>query len=304
MAEKLNGGRSAGIKYILLLVAIIVAGAVVSYLWPNMVNIALSAAFLGAIMVTIDWILKENRKKTFYETVERVGGPIKDGLDPSDILAWEFQYARTTASEALQDRHTMMNFYFIIAGGVILGGGLVSLSMPKVLAGGPIKIPPFTYVGTILLWLVCIVGWLYFLKLIRLRQAWRESARAMNQIKDFYLEHATRFSAEELVQAFRWRTETLPPPEKRWTVFFYSATLIALLDSVTFVAGGALLNLFPLFQKRIAPWIIASLVILGLTMFFFHLVMYDEFLRKEKEEEEKTEIESEGEAEEQKAEGK
>ncbi len=301
MTAEVKGTQSAGVKYILLLVVIVMAGVVVSYLWPNIVNISLSAAFLGAIMVTIDWILKEQRRKSPEKPPNiRVGGSVEEGLDPKDILAWEFEYARTTASEAMRDRHTMVNFYLIIAGGVIFGAGLVDKFMPKVGAGGQPRIPPYTYVGTILLWLVCITGWLYFLKLIRLRQGWWDSAQTMNRIKDFYLEHARDFSTEELVQAFRWRTETLPIPGKKWTVFFYSMTLIALLDSLTFVVGGALLDLRPLFQQRIAPLIIASLIFFGLTMFFFQIVMYDEFLREEGEEE----PESAGEAEEQKTEGK
>jgi len=107
--------------------------------------------------------------------------PDQKHLEASDILGWEFEYARTTASEAMQDRHTMVNFYLLVAG--ILTSGVVALLGQ----GADANLPKAT--GTALLWLLCGIGWLYFLKLIRLRQAWRDSAQAMNQIKGFYFQH-------------------------------------------------------------------------------------------------------------------
>jgi hypothetical protein len=60
----------------------------------------------------------------------------------------------------------------------------------------------------------------------------------MNQIKDFYIQHAKEFEPEMLRDAFHWKTETLPPPDKPWTVYFYSAMLIGFLDSAAYIAGG------------------------------------------------------------------
>jgi hypothetical protein len=113
------------------------------------------------------------------------------------------------------------------------------------------------------------------LKLIRLRQAWHDSARAMNQIKDFYIQHVE--DPEMLRSAFRWKTETLPPPDKPWTVFFYSAMLIGFLDSVAYVAGGALLALdatlsYPLF-------VLGQLALLGSVFFALHVCLYFAFLQ-------------------------
>jgi hypothetical protein len=188
-------------------------------------------------------------------------------LDASDILSLEFEYARDTASEAMQDRHTMINFYLLVVG--VVASGVVAV------VGQETGLPKA--VGTVLLWLLCGVGWLYFLKLIRLRQAWRDSAQAMNQIKDFYIQHAEHFEPEVLRSAFRWKTETLPPPDKPWTVFFYSAALIAFLDTVAYLAGSALLDLK---ASGSSPSLVLDLLLLfGLVFFAFHVWLYFAFLR-------------------------
>lgn len=42
-------------------------------------------------------------------------------LKVEQVLEWEFEYARVTASEAMRDRHTMVNFYLIIVGITVSG---------------------------------------------------------------------------------------------------------------------------------------------------------------------------------------
>lgn len=199
---------------------------------------------------------------------------VKSGeLPASQILGLEFEYARTTASEAMSDRHTMINFYLVVVGA--LGAGLL-----LVLGGLPSQanLPPA--VGTALLWLLCLVGWLYFLKVIRLRQAWYGSALAMNQIKEFYFKHSKDFEPDELRQAFLFKPETLPAPDKAWTVYFYSAMLIALLDSAAYVAGGVLLGWNTEQPLELPPSVLGLLALFGLAMFAFHVRMYFAFLRR------------------------
>jgi hypothetical protein len=194
-------------------------------------------------------------------------------LDATDVLGWEFQYAGSTAGQAMGDRHTMVNFY-LLAVGLSLSGVLAVFS-------GDAHLPRSA--GTLLLWLVCGVGWIYFLSIVRLRQAWQDSARAMNQIKDFYVEHSRDFEPAELRKAFRWTSHTLPPADKPWTVFFYSAMLIGLLNSLAFL-GGALL-LAPQNQPATTiglppnfPW----LLLLAVGYFAFHAWLYFAFLREGK----------------------
>lgn len=193
--------------------------------------------------------------------------PCQDILDPTDILGREFEYARITASEAMQDRYTMVNFY-LLAAGVVTSGVLAIVAQQA-------NFPKSA--GTVLLWLLCGIGWFYFLKLIRLRQAWHESAQAMNQIKEFYIQHVKGIDPNVMSSAFRWQFDTLPNPDKPWTVFFYSAALIGFLDSVAFMVGGSLLILDkgPVSTLNI-PWL---LIVYGLIFFAFHVWLYFEFLK-------------------------
>ena len=233
--------------------------------------IAVSFVFLVANVIILLVILALNRRtgdRSSQADRREQESPGQKLLDPSDILNWEFEYARTTASEAMQDRHTMVNFYLLAVG--VVASGVVAV------LGKDTDLPKAA--GTVLLWLVCGVGWLYFLKLIRFRQAWHDSAQAMNQIKEFYIQHAKEFDQDTLRSAFRWQAQTLPAPDKPWTAFFYSAMLIGFLDSAVYMAGGALLNLdatlsLPLFVG-------GSLILFGLLFFAFHVWLYFAFLKE------------------------
>lgn len=154
-------------------------------------------------------------------------------LDPNDILIAEFEYARETAAQAMNDRHTMVNYYLLIVGigftaitGLINvikdGNAHLSLDIPLTLA--------------FILFMVFGIGLLFLLKLVRLRQAWHHSARAMNQIKDFYDKKLPRLKLSSL--AFLWTSQTLPVAQKKYTIFFFSALLIIFLNSL--VLAGAI----------------------------------------------------------------
>jgi hypothetical protein len=237
-----------------------------------MIGVYVSLAFLIVNVLILLAILALNRRAGARSSKPAPPPPRPRGeghLDASDILKQEFEYARITASEAMQDRHTMVNFYLLAVG--VVASGVVAV------LGQDSELPKAT--GTALLWLLCCVGWLYFLKLVRLRQAWHDSARTMNRIKDFYVEHARDFEPEVLRSAFRWQSHTLPDPDKPWTVYFYSATLIGLLDSAAYAAGGALLGVD---ATRSLPWrALVLLVLFGLVFFTLHVWLYFAFLRPE-----------------------
>lgn len=138
-------------------------------------------------------------------------------LNPEEILKLEFEYAQTTAEQAQDDRATVLNLYLLLVGGV--GSIIVGLGQ----ASGS-DLPRGIYV--IVFGLLALIGFFTLMKLVRLRQAWHDSALTMNQIKDFYVE---RFP--ELAQALRWRTTTIPPLGKAWTITFSLALLVAIIDS-------------------------------------------------------------------------
>ena len=167
----------------------------------------------------------------------------------------------------MAERHTLVNFYLLVAG--VLVSGVVAV------LGRDFGLPRAT--GTVLLWLLCGIGWLYFLAVIRLRQAWYGSARAMNRIKDFWIRHARDFKPEVLREAFLWKPETLPRPHRPWTVYFYSTMVIAFVDSVAYVVGGALIDLDAVLS---APLLVGGLLgLLGLAFFAFHVWLYKAFLK-------------------------
>lgn len=199
--------------------------------------------------------------------------PDKLGLDAGEVLGWEFEYARTTASESMQDRHTMINFYLLVVG--VVASGVVTLMTTTSIGQAAV---PRNAIGAILLWLLCVIGWFYFLSLIRLRQAWYDSARAMNRIKDFCIRHAADVDPNVLRKAFLWQPSTVPVPGRAWTVFFYAAMLIGLLNGVAYTLGSTLI----LIELNAAPpgtWLPEYVVIvLGLIFFGFHLWMYFAFL--------------------------
>ena len=137
-------------------------------------------------------------------------------MNAVNILQWEFEYARTTASEAMRDRHTMGNYYLVAVG--IVASAVVALLNPT--SGLP------AVAGALVLAVLCIIGCFYFANIIRLRQAWRGSAEAMNRIKRFCIENQLDFNSQKLECAFMWKADTLPRAAKRWTVFQRSGQLV------------------------------------------------------------------------------
>jgi len=220
----------------------------------------ISLSFLALVFGLVRWIVKENRKKTSFSKPELMQDATSKKLDASDILKLEFDYAKTTAGEAMRDRHTMINFYLLTVG-IVTSGVLAILQQGL---PGPL--------GTLFLWVLCLVGWLYLLKIVRLRQAWLDSAKTMNLIKDFYLTHSEHFEADELAKAFRWRTHTVPSADQPWTLFYYSACLIAILNSIAFTSGAVLLT--DAFSDLSSFIISGIMVALGVVFFLFHMRSY------------------------------
>jgi hypothetical protein len=238
-------------------------------------SLIMAVAFLG-VNVLIVWlilVLSQRAGSWKPEVDTRRQGPSEERMAPAansilagQFLGWEFEYARVTASEAMHDRHTMVNYYLLIVG-IAVSGAAGAMS-------ADVSVP--SWLGAVLLWLLCGVGWLYFLKLIRLRQAWYDSAQAMNQIKEFCIRHNQEFSEYELRSAFRWQASSLPEENKPWTLFFFSAMLIGFLSTSAYFVGGLLLGLH---LPQTANWLVTMTV---LAVFFFaaHIFFYFAFLQQ------------------------
>ena len=104
------------------------------------------------------------------------------------------------------------------------------------------------------------------MQLARLRAAWYESAQAMNQLKDFMMSQN-----ENLIKAFRWTTNTLPPRYKTASVSYYQAIEVALISGLMFGAAIFFLQqaFFPI---GLLHWIIS--VVLSLLTIYLQLFIY------------------------------
>lgn len=142
-------------------------------------------------------------------------------LHAEQILELEFEYARETAMQAQNDRTVIVNLYLLLVGGV--GSLLLAASS---LTSGPSFLPPHSL--SILFGVLGVLGALTLFKLIRLRQAWYDSARAMNTIKAHYLSHFP-----ELDSAFLWKSNTIPPLGKPWSITFILSVMVVLLSSLS-----------------------------------------------------------------------
>lgn len=142
----------------------------------------------------------------------------KKQLDPNQILIAEFNYVAQTAFQAHEDRARVWQYYLATVGTFV-----VALFSTKEIHSAWTN--PLRVIFGVAFAMLAVVGYLTLQQLIRLRSAWVESARAMNQIKDFYVDRL------DLAPAFRWRTTTLPKADKKDSVAFLLALTVMVIDA-------------------------------------------------------------------------
>ena len=202
-------------------------------------------------------------------------------LKLDNMLLEEFNYAGLTAYQSMEDRTRMFNLYLLIVGVLASGlGALYQFSGSIGTYSRPLAITLLLIAG--------IVGVAFFTKLIRLRQAWRESVICMNVIKEFYIQQF-RQQMPQIERAFRWRLKTIPAGERFGSTTFVVCATVALLESVCF-AGAAFViaNNVPFLSTGIYPYSIAvvilALVLLLNVVYFRHaLNAHDERVAIEEE---------------------
>ncbi len=149
-------------------------------------------------------------------------------LDPNDILTAEFGYISQTAFQANEDRARVTNFYLVTLVGFIaalLGAQVQNLMVPHVY-----------WAFAALFVVLFLASILTLLQLVRLREAWFESVRAMNDIKAYY---QANLPGLKLDTAFRWRSTTVPARYKPWSVGYLLALQVAVLGGAS--AGAAVI---------------------------------------------------------------
>ena len=184
----------------------------------------------------------------------------------SEILMKEYDYCRETAKQAMNDRHTMVNYFIIIVGAIITILGGIYFESFQQFSSYTLSILSVSSVA------VSIIGWIYIMHIIRLRQAWHDSAAAMNRIKDFYIING-RVPDDIARSAFAWDTKTLPKKGKKSNIFYYSVMLISFISSIAFfiacwlISPAAQINSLSMFT-----------CVLGVYHFFFQMSCYALFL--------------------------
>ena len=152
-------------------------------------------------------------------------------FEVEEIIAAEYEYIAQTAFQAHEDRSRVTSFYIVSLGSLF--GAFFSTSLGE----AETMDLSLAYLGFSGLFLfLSYFGYITLMQLVYLRKAWFESARAMNQLKDFLIT-----KDESLNDAFRWQSKTLPKLFKRKSVAFLLAKQVAYLGAIT--AGAAIFYL-------------------------------------------------------------
>lgn len=186
-------------------------------------------------------------------------------IELDELLAAEYNYISQTATQANEDRARVSSFYMIAVGSLIaalfgtqLFDAETFTQTVKIMFSG-------------LFVLLTMLGTSTVMQLARLRSAWYESMLAMNQIKDF----ATSQNPA-LLQAFRWKTSTLPSKYKTNSVSYYQAVEVSLISGLMFGAAMFFLQQ-AFFTFSVLNWAVA--IGLGLVMVYLQLVIYKRALK-------------------------
>jgi hypothetical protein len=185
----------------------------------------------------------------------------EEELEPGEILLAEYGYIAQTAFQAGEDRARVTSFYLVSV------GTLVAAFLSSQLQNG---LQSAIYGAfSALFFVLSLAGLFTILQLVRLRGSWYESIRAMNQIKEFYI---NRLANEGLADAFRWRNSSIPARYKPWSLSFMLVGQVALLDGATL---GAVV-VFAGLAYGVNWWIYG--IVLGLAFFVFQLYLYRKLL--------------------------
>ena len=190
-------------------------------------------------------------------------------LKMENMLLEEFNYVSVTAYQAMEDRARISSFYYILLG--VLASGLAAVYQ---FGGGTHNIP--LSLVAILLFVGAIISISFFVTLIRLRQAYKESLLTMNVIKEYYIDQFKQ-QMPTIEHAFRWRLATMPKGERIGSVTFMIAALNAFIGSICLAGAVFIITEQPLTGP--------GAIILGVVVFFIvvsvHIFYYRKSLSKE-----------------------
>jgi hypothetical protein len=189
-------------------------------------------------------------------------------LKVENMLLEEFNYASVTAYQSMEDRARVSSFYYLLLG--IVASGLAAIYQ---ISGGTHVIPQFLVVA--LLAVAAIVSVTFFITIIRLRQAHRESILCMNVIKEFYIQQF-KPQMPAIEHAFRWRLKTIPLGERIGSVTFMISYLNALIGSLC-LAGAVFIGTEQPFTSLGASILSGIVFVLAMLL---HILYYRRALSK------------------------
>ena len=172
------------------------------------------------------------------------------------IITAEYGYVAQTAFQANEDRARAWQYFFVTFATLI--AALLSTQVDG------INQDQLYCTFVVIFALLAALGVITILQLVRLRQAWLESVRAMNQIKE-------RLIADDpaLAAYFRWTNDNVPAPFKLRSFGFLQALSVALLSGLAVGAAVAFGGLAR--GSAVVPWVwsllaagVAAVAILGL----------------------------------------
>ena len=151
-----------------------------------------------------------------------------------EIALREYEYIRETMAQAMNDRHTLVNYFLLAAGVVIAAIGVIY-------SDEGMKYSVYKKEISIAICLAfAVIAWIYIMKVVRLRQAWCESSAAMNQIKQFFLQNVG-ISDKGPHTPFRWRSSTIPKAARTGNLYHLEILLISFIASLAIAAVSVLL---------------------------------------------------------------
>ncbi len=179
------------------------------------------------------------------------------------IAVAEFEYIAQTAFQAHEDRARVSEF-FLISFGTLLAAVLTTQ-----FSGVDTRLVYRLF--SILFTVVALWGALTILQLSRLRQAWLESVRAMNTMKDALIQQVP-----EMQDYFRWRTATMPKAYKPWSVGFLLALQVAMVSGIAWGAASAIFIMMT--GRESLPWVLV--IVAAVVMLVYLVCLYYLPLRK------------------------
>lgn len=185
-------------------------------------------------------------------------------IELDELIAAEFNYIAQTAAQAFEDRSRVSSFYLIAVGSLIA----TLLGTQFIESGDLTREVKLMFSGVFLL--LTLLGASTVTQLARLRSAWHESMMAMNQLKDFAMKQNP-----ELVNAFRWKSSTLPAKYKSGSVSSNQALEVSLIGGLMF--GATVFFLYYAFASiSLLTWVVSLLA--GMSAIYVQMTIYKRIL--------------------------